>query len=109
VTVPGQLTFEGREVSASKVKFESGLGETDFVPPEGSPPPKQGDRLTYEVTFVVADVQHPEKHDKEGVAVDGLKRVAVLKPIWPGLALKSFVSRDEIQATWDAAHAAQQA
>ena len=105
MTIPSQLTFEGREVSASRVVFP-GLGEADFVPPEGATAPKQGDRLTYEVTFVVDSVTLPEKHDKDGVATDTLKRIAVLKPIWPGLELKAFVSRADMQAAYDAAHSA---
>ena len=106
--IPAQLTFEGREVSASKVAFP-GLGDLDFVPPEGVAPLKQGDRVVYQVTYVVDNVQHPEKHDKDGNATDTLKRVAVLKAIMPGLTLKSVVTREQMQEAWESAHAAQQA
>ena len=105
MSVPGQLTFEGREVSASKVVIP-GLGEMDFVPPDGQGVPKQGDRLTYELCFVVDSVIFPEKHDKDGVATDTLKRIAVLKPTWPGLSLKAVVSREDMLAAYDAAHSA---
>ena len=105
MSIPHQMTFEGREVSASKIVFP-GLGEVDYIPPDGGAAPKQGDRMTYEVTFVVDSVTFPEKHDKDGVATDTLKRIAVLKPTWPGLSLKAVVSREDMLAAYDAAHSA---
>jgi hypothetical protein len=107
-SVPGQLSFEGREVSGNKLSVP-GLGEMDYVPPEGAPLAlRTKDRLVCLVTLAVDDVHHPEKMDKDGNAVDTLKRLANLKALWTDFQIVKVITHEEMEAAWDAAHATQQ-
>ena len=109
MAIPAQLSFEGREVSANKISVP-GLGETDYVPPAGAPTMlRTKDRLVCTITLAVDDVHHPEKMDKDGNAVDTLKRLTNLKALWTDFQIVKVITYEEMEAAWGAAHEAQQA
>jgi hypothetical protein len=106
MNVPGQITFSGREVSGNKVQIPS-LGEQDYIPLDGGDPePTPGDVHEYRIRFVVDSVAYPERHDKDGQAIDTLKRVVVYKAIWSGLELISVTTREEMEQQWEKAQEA---
>ena len=99
--IAGQLSFEGREVSASKLNIPGGIGEVDFVADNVKLLP--GDELEMTIRFVVGDVHHPEKYDRDGVGAEPMKRVHDLWMLRRGWQITEITRQAEKEAAWLAA------
>lgn len=106
----GQLSIDGMEVGDSYVNMPS-YGTVQWQLPAGADwTPERGDMFEVVTRYVVDDVGYPLKHNKQGVATEGIRQIISTTPVVPDkVTLTAIVSRQEQEDAWRAAHAPQAA
>jgi hypothetical protein len=103
------MTIDGHEVGDSYVSLPS-LGSVLYkVPPDIDWTPKRGDRFRIVAEYVIDDIGHPLKHNKQGVATEAMRQVISTTPVVPDeVTIAGVMTAEQVEAAWDAAHAGQQ-
>lgn len=98
----GQITFDGREVAQIRSKW--GDLEVDSLPDGLSRDElaalSLGDRVVCTVEFMVEDVGHNEKLDRQGVGTKPLTRKVTLKTLSTGFKVDMVTKREEAEEAW---------
>ena len=108
MTIAGQLTLDGREVTLHTLKGAGlGTGAEYTLPGETSAPLADGDEFEVTVRYAVTFVATGADRDSDGVAIGKLGSIAYAKVLPPDLiTVERVVRRVEKEAAWDQAHGA---
>ena len=109
MTLAGQLTIDGREVTLHTLKG-AGLGtgmEYTLPASENGVPLADGDKLEVTVRYVVERCSTGADRDSDGVAITPLGSIGICKVLPPDIiVVERVVRRADDEALWDQAHGA---
>ena len=109
MTISGQLTIDGREVTLHTLKGAGlGIGAEYTLPEsENAIPLADGDYFEATVRYVVTYVATGTDVDSDGVGISKLGSIATAKVLPPDIiAVNRVVRRQTREALWDSQHGA---
>jgi hypothetical protein len=102
MTTPGQVSFDGREVSGVYLDLP-GIGKVEFPVDQEL---HSGDEIEVTFRLKVAEITHGSAYDRAGVEKSTFRRTYKTTAIRTSVEITGHVSREQLDAAWRKDHGA---